>query len=91
MLYKEDPFLTTLFKLGIKSGIKYIESENGDFCIKITFNNNTKVVARNTVRYYGWISRGTFEYDEKKYQWSEARPSKKIMSQLLKSIKNFKL
>ena len=70
-----------MLKNGIKSGLKSLSSLS-EYYLMIEFNDGTKATMWNANRYHAWLSQGFIEFDNKTYQWNNARPSRSTMAKL---------
>lgn len=84
--YEEDPVLTAYLKECLKSGI--LEVKQNSSYIEVIFGDLTRGVFNPGINLRYWLSDGALIFvDDQSYNWMNTRPSKKVMSKLLKKLK----
>ena len=95
-LYKEEPDLNPYFKElleAFKNGTASVEIEH--YMLDIVFDDgNKRMVIWNVNRWYAWGSKGIIYLKEgeefKGYEWSDSRPSSKLINKLIPYVEKFK-
>lgn len=76
-----DNFLDSILNRKLIIGIKEIDKIDGHY-ITIIFNDNTRMVAWNSNKWYAWLSQGLIG----NYTWKDGRPRRKTMRKLYNQI-----
>lgn len=88
-LYGIDYAVDKALSDGVQSGLESVDSR-GPYLTTATFKNGTIFTFWNENKYYAWMKRGTFKFENgSQYHYDNARPSAKTMYLMMCALKGF--